>query len=505
MAIFVRALAWSAVLLTVTTVVLIPGLSDGITSYAAVSPSLAMADAVAALALAAASATGLLLQPTRPGLIALALAGVVWTLQDLPGWQDGPDLLRMGSLLLSAYLAPLLVHAVVAATGRRDRMRALVIALYGAATVFVLVLAFAYDPFLDETCWGTCTIDNDFLVAAQPDLIEVATAGWLLVTAAAGVTLTSLALIASATATEPARRVHGPAFVAAAVLGCVLVLQSVVRWRNPKVDPTSFLDEGLYLALAGSAVLVAVAWVYGPLLDRWTRREVADLVAGLGSAVEAGTVEQALAASTRDPSLRLVYRLPSSAGYADALGRLVERPQARPGAVPVLRDGQELGVVLFDPGTATAEQVRATFGDALLLALDNERLRAEGLAQLSQLRASRARVVSTADAERRQLERNLHDGAQQCMLTLSFDLRRAMDAAPDAVARQVLASADAEVREALVERATSPTASTRRPSRRPDWRGRWRPSPPMPRSPSRCMGSATAAYPETWSAPPMSS
>ena len=59
------------------------------------------------------------------------------------------------------------------------------------------------------------------------------------------------------------------------------------------------------------------------------------------------------------------------------------------------------------------------------MAIDNERLQAEVLAQLDDLRASRARIIETADAERRQLERNLHDGAQQRLLALSYDLRRA--------------------------------------------------------------------------------
>ena len=60
-------------------------------------------------------------------------------------------------------------------------------------------------------------------------------------------------------------------------------------------------------------------------------------------------------------------------------------------------------------------------------------------------------MVATGDAERRQLERNLHDGAQQQMLALSFDLRRAVAGARDPEARAVLASAEAESRIALAE------------------------------------------------------
>jgi signal transduction histidine kinase len=201
----------------------------------------------------------------------------------------------------------------------------------------------------------------------------------------------------------------------------------------------------------GAVVLVAASWAYGPLLDRWTRRGVASLVTGLGSAAEAGTVARVLALATGDPGLRVVYRLPSSGEYADAAGGPVDAPRRGPGVVPVLRDGQELAVVLHDLDAATPERVDAALGPALMLALDNERLRAEGLAHLADLRASRARVVEAGDAERRQLERNLHDGAQQRLLALSFDLRRAIGAACDVEARGVLEAAETEARTALAE------------------------------------------------------
>ena len=70
-------------------------------------------------------------------------------------------------------------------------------------------------------------------------------------------------------------------------------------------------------------------------------------------------------------------------------------------------------------------ELERALGPDLRLALDNERLQAEVLAQMSELRASRARIVATGDERRRQLERNLHDGAQQSLLGLTYDLRRA--------------------------------------------------------------------------------
>ena len=60
---------------------------------------------------------------------------------------------------------------------------------------------------------------------------------------------------------------------------------------------------------------------------------------------------------------------------------------------------------------------------AARLALENERLQAEARAQLEDLRSSRARIIEAGDAERRRLERDLHDGAQQRLVGLSLALR----------------------------------------------------------------------------------
>ena len=91
--------------------------------------------------------------------------------------------------------------------------------------------------------------------------------------------------------------------------------------------------------------------------------------------------------------------------------------------------------------------IDSQIGPAIRLGLENERLQAELLAQVEELRASRARIVETADAERRGLERNLHDGAQQRLLALSYDIRLARAAAQadgDAPADMALAEAAGE-------------------------------------------------------------
>jgi signal transduction histidine kinase len=444
--------AWASLTGILLVLLVVPRTHDRLTTYATASPQLADADLAATVFLAAACLVGLVLQPARPGVAAVGLAGLAWTLPNLVGWQDGPDLVTSLGMVLTPMLVPLLVHVVLAASGRTWQWRWALVTLYFAAAVVGLLRALWYVPYLDASCFQSCYATNTFLVDGRPDLVRPVESCWLLTSATAGIGLGVGAVAWFSEATSAGRRMRGPGLVAGLALGVFLVVQSAVRWRRPHVDPTTSLDARLYLALVIVVALVAAAWAYGPLLDRGTRRGVARLVTGLGGAAAAGTVTRVLATATGDHGLRLVYRLPSSGTYADASGWPLDPPASGPGVTPVMREGQELAVVLHDPDVADARSVRAACGPALLLALDNERLEAEGRAQLAELTASRGRVVAAGDAERRALERNLHDGAQQRLLALSFDLRRAVTSAGGTPSqREGLARAEHEARVALAE------------------------------------------------------
>ena len=90
-----------------------------------------------------------------------------------------------------------------------------------------------------------------------------------------------------------------------------------------------------------------------------------------------------------------------------------DRARRAPGCARAARSGAR----------RSSRSSRRALGSAARLAVENEALRAEAMAQLHALQASRARIVETADATRRRLERDLHDGAQQRLLALSYDLR----------------------------------------------------------------------------------
>jgi signal transduction histidine kinase len=116
-------------------------------------------------------------------------------------------------------------------------------------------------------------------------------------------------------------------------------------------------------------------------------------------------------------------------------------------------DGNPIAALVHDRSLLDDPELVQAVGAAASLALENARLQAELRAQLEEVRASRARIVSAGDAERRRLERDLHDGAQQRLLgvRLALQLARGRLADGGAVTDELLAEVDTEVVDALEE------------------------------------------------------
>ena len=175
------------------------------------------------------------------------------------------------------------------------------------------------------------------------------------------------------------------------------------------------------------------------------------MVAGLVLELERtppGALGDALARALGDPTLELALWLSERGGYVDGTGRPVTLPERDSGRAVTLLGPPEspVAALVHDPVLLERRALLASAGAAARLALENERLQAE-------LRASRARIVSAGDEERRRLERDLHDGAQQRLLSLGIALQLArakLD--PDANgAGELLTEADGELRAALDE------------------------------------------------------
>jgi signal transduction histidine kinase len=207
--------------------------------------------------------------------------------------------------------------------------------------------------------------------------------------------------------------------------------------------------SGMFVGLAIPLVLAA-----GMLWGGAGRAAVADLLVEL-ERTPPGSARAALARALGDPSLELALWLPERGAYVDREGRPLELPATRSGrAVTVLGPaGAPVAALVHDPTLLERPRLLEAAGAAARLALENERLQAELRAQLVELRASRARIVSAGDEERRRLERDLHDGAQQRLLSLGLALQLVRaELGPGANgAATLLGEAEAELTAALEE------------------------------------------------------
>jgi signal transduction histidine kinase len=209
-------------------------------------------------------------------------------------------------------------------------------------------------------------------------------------------------------------------------------------------------DVALELALAA----VPVAFLIGLLRTRLARAAVADLVVELGEQAAPGRLRDALARALRDPSLTVAYWLRDGERYVDADGRTLKLPDGPERTVTeVQREGRRIAALVHDPALADEPELVASVSAAAGLALENERLQAELRARLEELRASRARIVEATQIERRRIERDLHDGTQQRLVSIAMTLGLADSrlARDPTAAKSLLNEARASLSDALRE------------------------------------------------------
>jgi signal transduction histidine kinase len=234
---------------------------------------------------------------------------------------------------------------------------------------------------------------------------------------AAAIGLAALLLARWLAATPAVRRAAAPALVGSLTVLALagLLLQGVFTMKQ-----SPFL---VWPTLVG-LLCIPVVFLVGVWRSWLARAAVADLVIDLG-AVEGRPLQAALAKALGDPTLTLAYWLPEYGSYVDGDGRAVELPSAASGRLTSLveQDGERVAAIVYDASLAEEERLLEAVCAAAGIALRNERLAAELRARVDELQASRVRLVDAGTEERRRLERDLHDGAQQRLVALSMQLR----------------------------------------------------------------------------------
>ncbi|HVG74071.1 MAG TPA: histidine kinase [Thermoleophilaceae bacterium] len=171
--------------------------------------------------------------------------------------------------------------------------------------------------------------------------------------------------------------------------------------------------------------LSPVAFAIGLLSARLARANLGDLLVELHADPAPEELPGLFARALRDPTLELAYWLPEFETWADLEGNPVELPDADSGRATTLieRDGTRLAALVHAGSLTDERELLDAVSAAAGIALENGRLHADLRARLLELRGSRQRVVEAGQEERKRLERNLHDGAQQRLVALSLDLR----------------------------------------------------------------------------------
>ena len=248
-------------------------------------------------------------------------------------------------------------------------------------------------------------------------------------------------------ASAPGRRALMPSVAGAF---CLLIFAALLT-----VDlVTPSRSELLVWIAASSLVTVPLAFLTGLLRSRLARGGLADLFRRLRT-MQPVELQAALARTLGDPELVIAYPAPGTGTYVDARGHPVTLPD--PGGersvATVERDGAQVAVLVYDRTLDDDPELVEAVGGAATIALENRQLHDEAEARLAELQASRERILAAGDAERRRIERNLHDGAQQRLVTLAMQLsliQRQIRDDPTG-AEQLVTSASDELAQSLEE------------------------------------------------------
>jgi signal transduction histidine kinase len=224
-------------------------------------------------------------------------------------------------------------------------------------------------------------------------------------------------------ATAPQRRAMAPILWS----GIVMLVVLAAALGTDAAGVSRLTDVLGFLSLL---VFASVPWVFliGLVRSRVARAgAVSELLLRLGEAPGTGTLRGRLADALGDRSLQLVFWLEDKGKWVDSEGHKVELPEHDTGRAftAVELEGRRVGAIVHDLTLSEEPELLRSVTAAAGLAMENERLQAQLRARVEDLRTSRARIVEAATHERRRLERNLHDGAQQRLVALSLTLRLA--------------------------------------------------------------------------------
>jgi len=285
-------------------------------------------------------------------------------------------------------------------------------------------------------CPGDCPGNPFRVIDFSPSLTDRLERTVIALYALAAIAIAATLVVTWRSATPAWRRVLQPAVLALAAMVGAFGLGAVLSAALGS-------DHDLAVVAFWAPSVVAAAFPITLLVAQSRARLFAagalrDMVGRLSPGANRHDLEAMMAMALGDPSLRLAFPVPG-AGYVDIAGNPVDVSEGAAALTEIRDGGRVVAAILHDPvlERPVAGPVEDA-GMAVLLALENARLEAEVRTSQRDLRASRARILAAGLKERRRLERDLHDTAQQRLIMLRLKLDLAEQRAADEATRGLL-------------------------------------------------------------------
>ena len=338
-----------------------------------------------------------LLIPSRPALLAVTLLG-------------------------AAVALPACAAAVCLSQPPTRGSTRLILGLTGVACALVAGQSLVHEPFRDPACRSWCP-RSPLLVAWEPAL------GWAFLATSTVLTVAVWVLAGarslSAVQTRPTlNRATGGFGLVTTGIGLAVAAALLTSGRAAVSVTTLSTRTSLTVLLWWGVTAVALTAAFAQML---TLARVARLGETMTQADDARAAQDLLRDALADPAARL-YPADGHGSFRDAQGREVPPPGPTRQQTVLSRGGVPVAVLDHAPGIAP-DSLRRRLGPSVLLTLHNDSLRRQLGNQVTELTASRRRVVAQADATRAALERDLHDGAQQRVLALRIATSQGQSAA----------------------------------------------------------------------------
>jgi signal transduction histidine kinase len=390
---------------------------------------------------------------SRSGLL-MALEGLSWFFTNLQG--SGVTTLVLAGVLVGVLNEAILCHLVLTFPTGRTSSRpelAFVLVIYAISVAGGLAYLDTAGPSYDPYRCQDCTTGIR-LFAGHPALMGAVQRAVEAVGSIAGLAVTGVVLSRWIGTTAAERRLRAPLWLSMGT--CALLTGSHVT-QVFQLGLTGMASQ-TYVWLSDIAQLaMPFAFLGVALRLRMTRAAVGELVLTHGSDLSLDELRLALARALGDPTVEMGLWDQGSQEYRDSAGRTIPLPAPgdRRVANRVERMGRPVAVVVHDQALSDDPLLVQTMASAVRLVAERARLLEDLRGQLQEVRASRARIAEAGDTARRRLERDLHDGAQQRLVTLSLTLASTLlqlrDTPGASDVRATLALAGDELRQSLAE------------------------------------------------------